>query len=78
MAWQYFSTNEKWRVTDIIAKAGALARYPVTWLRIKAGGHGLGAGMQLDVWPSDESISLGRMDLHGRWIDWTVQTLEGA
>ncbi|WP_347818018.1 hypothetical protein [uncultured Planktomarina sp.] len=28
--------------------------------------------MQLDLWPEQKRVELGRMDFHGRWITWTA------
>jgi hypothetical protein len=30
-----------------------------------------GAGMTLRLWPGDLRFDMGRVDFHGRWVDWT-------
>ena len=72
VAWQYLSQDEKSQITDLIATRGAEAKSPLAWLQIEADGKSPGAAMQLDLWPEQKRIELGRMDFHGRWITWTA------
>ena len=72
VAWQYFSQDEKSQITNLIATRGAEAKSPLAGLRIDADGKSPGAAMQLDLWPEQKQIELGRMDFHGRWITWTA------
>jgi hypothetical protein len=30
-----------------------------------------GAGITLQIWPNGEKYNLGRVDFHGRWINWS-------
>lgn len=37
---------------------------------MKAGGAGDGPALTLTIWPGGTTLPLGRVDFHGRWIDW--------
>ena len=41
---------------------------------MEADGDGPGAAMTLDLWPGGRRLSFGRIDFHGRWIDWQPPT----
>ncbi|MGA1180271.1 MAG: DUF2332 family protein [Marivivens sp.] len=53
------------------AGATATAESPLAWFGMETDGQSPGAAMTLRLWPSGETLSLGRIDFHGRWIDWT-------
>ena len=31
---------------------------------------GEGAPIELTIWPGGHQLHLGRVDFHGRWVDW--------
>lgn len=72
IAWQYFPTASQARGTALIEAAGAraTAHAPLAWLRMEADGGLKGAALTLRLWPGDQHITLGRVDFHGRWVDW--------
>ena len=49
VAWQYFSKEEQREIAELIATRGAASKSPLAWLRFKADGKSLGAGMRLDL-----------------------------
>lgn len=75
VAWQYFPPGTRAACTAALEARGekATMRSPLAWLSVEAdtGGAQQGAAMVLRLWPGDRTpIRLGRMDFHGRWIDW--------
>lgn len=74
IAWQYFPPSTQKRGTEMMEAAGALAddETPLAWVRMEADGHPRGARLDLRLWPGDRHIELGRVDFHGRWLDWTA------
>ena len=72
IAWQYFpkSTQSDARAAIEAAGAAATPDAPVAWLSMETDGRPDGAALQLRLWPSDETLTLGRADFHGRWIKW--------
>lgn len=69
IAWQYFP--EKTQARCLAAMEAAGARGPVARLAMEADGQrGKGAVITVTLWPSRKVIPLGRVDFHGRWIDW--------
>lgn len=72
VAWQYFPAAVQDRGEALLARAGAAASAtaPLARFAMEADGEGPGAGMMLDLWPGGSRIALGRVDFHGRWIDW--------
>ncbi|WP_366141399.1 DUF2332 family protein [uncultured Shimia sp.] len=73
VAWQYFPAGAQTRGTDLIEAAGATAtdQSPLAWLRMETDGSDLpGAHLSLRLWPRDLRLNLGRIDFHGRWVDW--------
>lgn len=79
VAWQYFPPDRQAWGEDLLAEAGARAtpEAPLARLGMEADGVGPGAGLILDLWSgtgriAHERIPLGRVDFHGRWIDWTA------
>ena len=75
IAWQYFPFERQAMGRDRIAAAGATATAdnPLAWLGMEADGTDApGAALTLRIWPGDITVQLGRMDFHGRWIDWTA------
>ncbi|KPN63646.1 hypothetical protein SAMN04488527_11324 [Aliiroseovarius crassostreae] len=71
IAWQYFPTETQTRCLSAIKAAGR--RGPVAHLSMEADEHiGKGAAITLTLWPDGQRLTLGRVDFHGRWIDWAA------
>ena len=72
IAWQYFPRAAQERGERLIRQAGAQAQLesPLAWFGMETDGQSPGAAMTLRLWPSGETLQLGRIDFHGRWIDW--------
>lgn len=73
VAWQYFPAKAQERGTKLIEAAGQTAtdQSPLAWLRMETDGSDQpGARLSLRLWPGDQLLELGRIDFHGRWIDW--------
>lgn len=78
VAWQYFPAKAQARGLALIEDAGARATTaaPLAWIAMENDGDrsgGVGAHLTLRLWPGDVHLSLGRVDFHGRWINWTPQ-----
>lgn len=76
VAWQYFPARAQARGTELIEAAGAKAtpETPLAWMQMETDGDttgAIGAALTLRLWPGDLTLSLGRADFHGRWINWT-------
>ncbi|HDZ83539.1 MAG TPA: DUF2332 family protein [Roseobacter sp.] len=73
IAWQYFPKAAQIRGTALIEAAGkrATKNRPLAWLSMESDGlDQQGAALTLRMWPGDIRLDLGRVDFHGRWIDW--------
>lgn len=73
VAWQYFPGDAQIRGDALFARHGALATQdaPLARLGMEADRSILpGATVTLDLWPGPRRLSMGRVDFHGRWIDW--------
>lgn len=72
IAWQYFGKATQTACRAALAAAGARAtpEAPLAHLAMEADGAGPGAGLTLTLWPGGETLTLGRADFHGRWLDW--------
>tara|TARA_R110002051_G_scaffold141578_1_gene214807 strand:- start:48978 stop:50021 length:1044 start_codon:yes stop_codon:yes gene_type:complete len=72
IAWQYFPAEVQARGKAIIATAGAntTPQAPLAWFGMEPDGRGPGAAMVLRLWPGNLTINLGRVDFHGRWVQW--------
>lgn len=78
VAWQYFPAATRTRGEAVLAGAGARATpgAPLARLAMEADDSGLaGAALTLDLWPDGRRIDLGRVDFHGRWVDWQAPAL---
>lgn len=69
VAWQYFPETTRRRCRAAMAQAGAQA--PLALIQMEADGDQRGAGITLTLWPGGTRHVLGRVDFHGRWVDWT-------
>lgn len=74
IAWQYFpaATQAGCLAALDFAGARASARAPLAHLAMEADRGGPGAGLMLRLWQGGAPITipLGRVDFHGRWLDW--------
>ena len=73
VAWQYFPADKQAEGTAMIEAAGAIATddSPLAWFGMENDGGTPGAAMTLRLWPGDLQIDQGRVDFHGRWVNWT-------
>ncbi len=76
VAWQYFPKAAQARGEALLDAAGARATVetPLAWLSMENDGDatgGVGAALTLRLWPGNHVLSLGRVDFHGRWVNWT-------
>lgn len=73
VAWQYFPDDVKTACTSSIETAAALAtpETPLAWFGMEDDTQSPGAGLTLRLWPGNRRFDLGRIDFHGRWLDWT-------
>lgn len=74
VAWQYFpeDTSNRAEAAILDAAQDATKIQPLAWLGMEWDG-GTGAAMTLKLWPDNTHYRLGRIDFHGRWIDWDPQ-----
>ena len=68
VAWQYFPPATQARALAALEAAGR--RTPLARLAMEADSQTPGAALTLTLWPGGKTISLGRADFHGRWINW--------
>lgn len=73
IAWQYFPKSAQARGRALIEAAGAQAKAhrPLAWLSMEGDGGARGAALTLRLWPGNLTLALGRVDFHGRWVEWT-------
>ncbi len=69
--WWYLSEEERGRVGDALAAAGAraTARAPLAWLRLELMTV-TDPDLRLTQWPGGREVLLGRADPHGRYVHW--------
>jgi len=75
VAWQYFGEETCRTCLDALEAAGARATPDAPLARLSMEGDaikGEGAPIELTLWPGGHKISLGRVDFHGRWVDWNA------
>ena len=72
VAWQYFPKVAQARGEALLQAAGnrATASAPLAHLSMESDGAEPGAALTLRLWPGNLTIPLGRVDFHGRWVDW--------
>lgn len=77
VAWQYFPPATRATALASLDRAGALATptTPLARLQMEGDGTTPGAAITLTLWPDGETIPLGRIDFHGRWVDWQTTRL---
>ncbi len=77
IAWQYFPEDTRRRCLAALEEAGARATLDAPLARLSMEGDhrkGEGAVIGLTIWPGGDHIQLGRVDFHGRWVDWKART----
>jgi hypothetical protein len=74
IAWQYFPAAKQAEGLAMIEAAGATATMdaPLAFVQMENDGGEKGAALTLRLWPGDQRLSLGRVDFHGRWVDWQL------
>ena len=76
IAWQYFPAAAKARGLALLDAAGARATpsAPLAHLAMEADGQEHGAALTLRLWCRGPvlEIALGRVDFHGRWVEWAA------
>jgi len=76
VAWQYLPADAQARGNATIAAAGrrATADAPLARLGMEGDGHTPGAALTLTLWDGTTqdgtTFPMGRIDYHGRWVDW--------
>ncbi len=72
IVWQYLPDAAQARVAALITEAGSRATptAPLAWLRMEGDGGAPGAAITLTLWPEGREQVIGRVDFHGRWVDW--------
>lgn len=75
VAWQYFPDETRKGCLAALEEAGARATADAPLARLSMEGDerkGEGAPIELTIWPGAHKLDLGRVDFHGRWIDWNA------
>ena len=74
IAWQYFPAEKQAEGLAMIEAAGAIATpdAPLAFVQMENDKTPPGAALTLRMWPGDVHLPLGRIDFHGRWVDWTA------
>lgn len=78
VAWQYFPASVQHSCTKALQQAGARASItsPLAHLAMEADEKNEeGAAITLQIWPNGEKYNLGRVDFHGRWINWSKDSI---
>ena len=72
IAWQYFppETQEACRESLAAAGAAATADAPLAHVAMEGDVTPGSAALTVTLWPGGETRTLGRVDFHGRWIEW--------
>ncbi len=71
IAWQYFPPETQAACAQALADAGARATAdaPLAHLSFEADDTPKGAALTLTTWPGGNTEALGRVDFHGRWLE---------
>ncbi len=73
IVWQYLPAMAKARIDALLAELGAAATRdkPLARISVEADEQlSKGARIDLTLWPTGQTITLGRADFHGRWAEW--------
>ncbi len=76
VSWQYFSKPKQHLALALLQEAGLRATpdAPLAHLSMEVDGASAneGAALALTLWPGGQAIALGRVDFHGRWLNWSA------
>ncbi|MEN8840248.1 MAG: DUF2332 family protein [Octadecabacter sp.] len=74
IAWHYFPTEKQRKGLAMIETAGsnATSDTPLAFVQMENDGAGNGAALTLRLWTAGVNLTLGRIDFHGRWVNWTA------
>lgn len=72
IVWDYLPGPVRGRIETAVARAGAAAtrERPFAHLAIEPDATRGSARIDLTVWPTGKTTTLGRGDFHGRWAEW--------
>jgi hypothetical protein len=72
IAWQYFPPAVQQSCADLIQAAGQAATpdAPIARVSMEADDTPDSACIQVTFWPGGKTQTLGRVDFHGRWVNW--------
>lgn len=72
VAWQYFPPRAQIRGEALFRAAGdrATPDAPLARLAMENDGDDQGARLSCTLWPGGETLEIGRIDFHGRWMRW--------
>jgi hypothetical protein len=72
LVWQYLPPDVRSRIERVLDAGGrsATREAPLACFGFEDDGHPDGGRMHLTIWPGGETVTLGRADTHGRWINW--------
>ncbi|GIT91072.1 hypothetical protein JANAI62_15270 [Jannaschia pagri] len=75
VAWQYFppDTDKTARMAIEAAGAAATDETPLAWFAMETDHTPPGARLTLRLWPGDLTLDAGRVDFHGRWMQWRLE-----
>lgn len=68
VAWQYFAPATQARALAAMRDLGRTR--PLARIGMEAEGARTGAALTLTLWPGETVLPLGRVDFHGRWVEW--------
>lgn len=79
VVWQYLPAESQRRGEAQLDAAGARATPEAPLARLAMEGDGLddGAANTLQIWPKGDVLAMGRVDFHGRWLNWVAPAPEG-
>ena len=78
IAWQYLSPAAREVGDALIAAAGDRATEAAPLARLSMENDGPAAAVRLQLWPGGTLLDLGRIDYHGRWVVWSMESLPPA
>jgi hypothetical protein len=72
IVWDYIPAPAKARINALLAAAGAVAtpQRPFARVSIEPDEVRGSARIDLTIWPTGQTATLGRGDFHGRWAEW--------
>ena len=72
IVWQYLPAEVKARIEALLARLGTAAtpKTPLARFAFEQDATPGSGRMDLTLWPTGETLTLGRSDFHGRWAEW--------